>query len=116
MSEVQTTKLRFPKHQDFSERSWMPRCCIKITTIHRDFLRVFIQALIRARVNNCTETVQIRIDDESFTYLMEILQHVDNFRFIKSSVENLTEYGGSDNPLAAQRGLGNSQRKKTLSY
>lgn len=112
MSEVQNDTQRFFKHADFSDRDWIPRRCIKMSCIHRDYLRSLLRELIRKRVNGCSETVQLTISEEDFNYLMELLWAVEDARFIKSSLQGLTTYGDTSTRENVRQGFANSRKKK----
>lgn len=96
MSEVQTRINRRFRPEDVGERDWWPTSCIKMSMMYKVWLRSFLMDLIRARVDSQSDEVQIIIDEWDFTALMEIINHFDRARLLKSSVERLTTYGGSD--------------------
>lgn len=114
MPEVQKAKRKQFFAEDYSDRDWIPRCCIKISTIHRDWLRSLLRSLIRARIEFHSPTFLISIDELDFLWMQEILEHVDNYRIIKSSVAPLTQYGGADNPDYHRPCPANSSVKKNL--
>lgn len=98
MPKGQSISHRSLHPEDYAERDWMPRCCIKLTTIHRTWLRCLLRELLRRRIDAGGDFVSIEVNEYDFLAIEEILGHIDNFRFIKSSVEPLTQYGGADNP------------------
>lgn len=100
--------------EDYAERDWQPRCCIKLTTIHRTWLRCFLRELLCRRIDAGQDFVQIEVNSLDFLTIQEILNHIDNYRFIKSSIEPLTQYGGSDSPDFVKKGFANPSRKKNL--
>ena len=112
MSQVQKHSQRFFPHQDFSDRDWIPRRCVKMSCVHRDYMRRLLRELIRARVNNLSPSVTLTIDCEDFVYLTELLECLDNSRLIKSSVSQVAAYGSSTRATDAKKGSGNSGTKK----
>lgn len=114
MPQVQNGTKRKFHPEDFCERDWHPRVCIKITWLHKSWLRTLFQELMKARVNAGQDTITLQIDEEDFMMLSEILHHFDNYRFIKSSIEPLVQYGGADNPDYHRSTLANPFPKKNL--
>ena len=112
MSQVQQHSRRFFQHADFSDRDWIPRRCVKMSCIHRDYMRRLLRELIRARVNNLSPSVTITIDCEDFVYLTELLECLEQSRLIKSSVSQVTAYAASTREAGAKKGSGNSATKK----
>lgn len=94
MPESKKAKLNF-RHCDVCERDWHPRVCIKMTSLHKMWLRRLLMTLVKRRVDT-GPVVSVTIDEDDFLYLVEIIGHFDNARFIKSSIDPLTSYGGSD--------------------
>lgn len=112
MSQVQQHSRRFFPHTDFSDRDWIPRRCVKMSCIHRDYMRRLLRKLIRARVNNLSPSVSLTIDNEDFVYLTELLDCLEKSRLIKSSVAQLTAYAKEPSRPTAKKGSGNSGTKK----
>lgn len=100
--------------EDYAERDWHPRCCIKLTTIHKTWLRCLLRELMRRRIDAGQDLVTIEVCEEDFLAIQEILNHLDNYRFIKSSIEPLTQYGGCDSPTFVRGGSANPSTKKNL--
>lgn len=100
--------------EDYAERDWHTRCCIKMTTIHKGWLRCLLRELLRRRVDAGQDFVTIEVNELDFLTIEEILMHIDNYRFIKSSIEPLTQYGGCDHPDYRPRGSANHRSKKNL--
>lgn len=100
--------------EDYAERDWQPRVCIKLTTIHKTWLRCLLRELLRRRIDAGQDFVSIEVNELDFLTIQEILNHLDNYRFIKSSIEPLTQYSGCDSPTFNRRGSANPRKKKNL--
>lgn len=114
MPKGQSISHRSLQPEDYAERDWMPRCCIKLTTIHKFWLRCLLRELLRRRVNAGQDIIEIEVNEIDFLTIEEILAHIDNYRFIKSSIEPLTQYGSFDNPDYRPCRSANPRTKKNL--
>ena len=96
MSEVPKTANKKFRLENLGERDWWPRCCVKMPSLYKMYLRNFLSYLVRTRVESGTDYIIVEVNEQDYSSLVDIVNHLDNARWIKSSVEKLTTYGGKD--------------------